>query len=64
MQVKFNQPSNQAMNREREIAASWLNTVLYKGRVTLPNQMNFWKGSKRPFGIDPTPKNVPYLWKS
>ena len=46
MQVKFNQPFNQAMNREREIAANWFNTVHYKGRVMLPNWMNFRKSSK------------------
>ena len=51
MQVKFNQPFNQAMNREREIAASWFNTVHYKGRVTLPNWMNFRKSSKGEGGL-------------
>ena len=33
-----------------------------KGRVALPNRMNFWKGSKRQ--LTPTPQNGPYLWKS
>ena len=33
-----------------------------KGRVALPNWVNFRKGSKQP--LTPTPQNVPYLWKS
>ena len=36
----------------------------YRGRVTLPNQMNFRKSSKRQLTPPPTPQNGPYLWKS
>ena len=32
--------------------------LLYKGRVRLPDQMNFWKNSKRP--LTPPP---PHFWK-
>ena len=35
-----------------------------KGRVALPNWMNFRKVSKQQLTPNPTPQNGPYLWKS